>query len=1300
MATTYNWIWNISEWGWQTGSTGGIGGAPGPSDIAYVDFAPGYLTFSQNLDVDWLDVTGNITASAIGTLTGDITANTIVASDVVFTGSVTTGWFTDAPSGGATTVTFAGGDLTASGPVLIGGATLAPVLFDVSGGAVIQANESGAYASVEVGAYGDMEVNQGTVFGTLISVTAGLIDVNSSGTLAAHQLAVDGTSLNGPGTIFVNSGGVMNTDTAVIGVSGFDSDSGTVDVNGGTWTNTASLAVALGLTGAATGVLAISNAGTVSAGGAADALVVGVRAGSTGSVTVSGSGSALLVTGSGTATVGNAGTGDLVINGGGAATIAGDLIVGGTTGSSGAILVTDGGSTLSVAGNILLGDAATGTGTIAAGGAIDVAGTLEVGVSAGAGGTLALSGTGTVLKAADAEIGVAGQGTLTEDTGGTIDVTSGTLDIGVSQGGTGIATLAGTADVMALAVGDAGSGSLTLAAGGALSTLDDVVIGAAGSGSGAVTIVSGGDLADGGTLIVGDSGSGVLAVTGGSLEVFSGQAVLGRAASGNGELDISGGAGIALTGELIIGVAGNGTVLDTSGSLSVAGELLIGASLNSGGVLLMMGSGSQVQSGDLLSGTGGGGDIEVSNKAVLTTNGDALMAGSDDPNSSQSEEISSKGQWQVSGLLDVGQIGQAAGTVDTGAQIIAGRVVIGDQGYAQGQLQVSNTVAVGAALEYGASMIVGQLGAGDLEITQAGTAAASGAGLGTVEVGASLGSSGIINLTDANSELTATGLYVGGDTTGAGGTGAVSIGAGATVLSTATTVWTSGTMSLAGGVLTGGPLTLEGTLSGFGTVGGALVNTGTVLAIGGDLTVSGVASGSGTLLLENGTLDLKGAVIGQAITFEDGSSRLIVDQPGSFAPSAILLQDGDQIELANFSTITGASLTSAGTVTVSGIIGGNAGTYQLTNVGFVPGSSTQFVTGADSITNTPYVQLACFAAGTRLATARGVVPVEWLHVGDRVRTANGALRPVRWIGWRRIDLTRHPDPRRAQPIRILADAFADGVPSRDLVLSPDHAVFDRGRLVPIRLLVNDATIRRESRRRDVTYFHVELDSHDLVLAEGLACESYLDTGNRGIFENADHPLILHPDFRDPVEQNRRRLAGSCAPLTDAPGEVEPLWFRLADRAQALGAVLAEPELTGEPALGVRAGARRLRPVVREGARYLFALPAGSAWLVSRAAYPSDARPWIEDQRRLGVMVRRLTLLGDRGGAIPLDDPALVRGWWAPETDGVSYWRWTDGAAALPVLDAPAVLEVELAGTLSYPLAPAPAARAAKQLKVL
>ena len=75
------------------------------------------------------------------------------------------------------------------------------------------------------------------------------------------------------------------------------------------------------------------------------------------------------------------------------------------------------------------------------------------------------------------------------------------------------------------------------------------------------------------------------------------------------------------------------------------------------------------------------------------------------------------------------------------------------------------------------------------------------------------------------------------------------------------------------------------------------------------------------------------------------------------------------------------------------------------------------------------------------------------------------------------------------------------MPHRDCLLSPDHAVFIDNALIPIRHLVNGRSIVQE-RVDEVTYYHVELPPHDVVVAEGLPCESYLDTGNRAAFADA------------------------------------------------------------------------------------------------------------------------------------------------------------------------------------------------------
>ena len=121
---------------------------------------------------------------------------------------------------------------------------------------------------------------------------------------------------------------------------------------------------------------------------------------------------------------------------------------------------------------------------------------------------------------------------------------------------------------------------------------------------------------------------------------------------------------------------------------------------------------------------------------------------------------------------------------------------------------------------------------------------------------------------------------------------------------------------------------------------------------------------------------------------------------------------------------------------------------------------------------------------------------------------------VKWIGHRRIDLTSHPRPETVAPIRIERDAFADNVPHRDLLVSPDHAIFVDGMLICVRQLVNGTTIRPERGWTAVDYYHVELNEHAILLAEGLPAESYLDTGNRGFFANSGAPLVLHPDLTD------------------------------------------------------------------------------------------------------------------------------------------------------------------------------------------
>jgi len=200
---------------------------------------------------------------------------------------------------------------------------------------------------------------------------------------------------------------------------------------------------------------------------------------------------------------------------------------------------------------------------------------------------------------------------------------------------------------------------------------------------------------------------------------------------------------------------------------------------------------------------------------------------------------------------------------------------------------------------------------------------------------------------------------------------------------------------------------------------------------------------------------------------------------------------------------------------------------------------------------------ACYVQGTRIATEHGEAAVESLHVGDRVRTVSGALAPICWIGRRHIAATRHPRPHEVWPVRVRAGAFGRAMPRRDLWLSPAHAVFVGGVLIPIKYLAN-RTVIAQVPVDEVTYYHIELAQHDVLLAEDLPCESYLDTDGRANFANDTGAMRLFPDFATPaIHASTIWEAQGYAPLVVCGSQMDAartIVNRLATIATATSAV--------------------------------------------------------------------------------------------------------------------------------------------------
>ncbi|MCX7382164.1 MAG: Hint domain-containing protein [Alphaproteobacteria bacterium] len=313
---------------------------------------------------------------------------------------------------------------------------------------------------------------------------------------------------------------------------------------------------------------------------------------------------------------------------------------------------------------------------------------------------------------------------------------------------------------------------------------------------------------------------------------------------------------------------------------------------------------------------------------------------------------------------------------------------------------------------------------------------------------------------------------------------------------------------------------------------------------------------------------------------------------------------------------------------------------------------------------------ACFQAGTRILTLRGHIAVEKLAVGDGIVLRRGSVAPVRWIGHRTVDCTRHPQPTEVRPVRVIAGAFGPGMPLADLLLSPDHAVHADGVLIPVRYLLNGRSVRQEAASL-VTYYHIELPAHDVLLAEGLPCESYLDTGNRSAFANGGPAMQLHPDLASGIWSTR-----ACAPMAIGGPVVTEVRRRLLARAADLGFAL-----TADPAPVIEAGGQRVTPTGDD--RLLrFVLPPGceTARLLSRVSVPADTCADRDDHRRLGIAIARLWL---DGVPVALDDPRFGAGWYKPEQDDAGEtWRWTSGAAVLAAGGAREII-VEVAMTEQY-----------------
>ena len=138
----------------------------------------------------------------------------------------------------------------------------------------------------------------------------------------------------------------------------------------------------------------------------------------------------------------------------------------------------------------------------------------------------------------------------------------------------------------------------------------------------------------------------------------------------------------------------------------------------------------------------------------------------------------------------------------------------------------------------------------------------------------------------------------------------------------------------------------------------------------------------------------------------------------------------------------------------------------------------------------------CFLRGTTLSTPTGEVNVEELAIGDMLTTVTGDAMPIRWIGRRTYMPTRYPATETVMPIRVRRHALDGQVPHCDLYLSPGHALLVDGVLIRVMDLVNGVSIAPALPEGITTieYFHILLDGHQVIFAQGAPTETLLLNG--------------------------------------------------------------------------------------------------------------------------------------------------------------------------------------------------------------
>lgn len=615
----------------------------------------------------------------------------------------------------------------------------------------------------------------------------------------------------------------------------------------------------------------------------------------------------------------------------------------------------------------------------------------------------------------------------------------------------------------------------------------------------------------------------------------------------------------------------------------------------------------------------------------------------------------------------------ATGAVLSGAFVNSGTMTGGtlvgpgtQEIVAVGATAVNQTIGQGATISCNGHVTNVQISGGTLAMTSTGpydnySFAANAGGTLTISSGNLNGSKAGLELTSGRTiNITGGGLYLSGSvgtggTLNLGGYGAVGL-----TVDGGTVNWTADastdsmpTFTSNGGVVNvyqGANIiqSFSGTVNPYGTVNVQSGVSVMLVSVGANANLRllpGSTLKASVTVLSGGTVTLDSGVVGDRrfIDTSAGNASLVLN--GLPMPDVVI----QGWTYGNTVTLKGVPKSSVLRVVPStnGVdIVTTTGTYTLN---IYMANSLGYALVDDGAGNLVYT--TCFARGTLIRTPEGEIAVEALEIGQLVSTPKGSM-PVRWLGQNSLNVLDQPSPEQEWLVRICAGALGDGIPKRDLLVTQEHCLVFEGKMVPARMLVNGVSVLLDRTIEVYDYYHVGLDSHEPVWAEGALTESYLDTGNRAQFAQqhgtADGSAVIDVTPALAIDTSR--------------AFVEPIHAAIAQRA---GATPRHVETTDDPALHlVSEHGAVIYPSGIRNSMYMFLIPGNvqRLRLASRAARPCDVvGPFIDDRRELGVLVHRITLweeMMDREIEAPFEQARLA-GWHGLEQ---GHHRWTNGSA--------------------------------------